>query len=87
MVELQVFAQVNGPRASPLPCCTQLSPRSVSPSVLPVHALVIAAIFVPYMGSMGGLIAYACWTGRERRPEEPEHREDDPGPAVLLKAA
>jgi len=36
-----------------------------------MHALVIAALFTSYMGLMAGLIAYACWTGRDPRDDPP----------------
>ena len=54
-----------------------------------MHALLIAAIFTAYMGSMASLIAYACCTGRESRfEEEPGDTEDcDPGPALIPLAA
>jgi len=37
-----------------------------------MHALVIAVVFVPYLALMGGLIAYACWTGRDPRDDPPD---------------
>ena len=54
-----------------------------------MHAILIAAIFTAYMGSMTGLIAYACWTGREPRTgEDPGTCEDrDPGPVLVPAVA
>ena len=57
------------------------------PSVL--HAILVAAIFTTYMGSMVTLFAYIARTGREHRTGEPERTEDsrEPELAVLPLAA
>jgi hypothetical protein len=44
--------------------------------VLSAHNILIAAIFVTYMGGMAGLIAYACRTGCHRDRED---GQDDGG--------
>jgi hypothetical protein len=45
--------------------------------VLSVHALLVAAIFTAYMGSMAALIAYICRTGRGRSDEPPDTGGED----------
>ena len=54
-----------------------------------MHAFLVAAIFTTYMGSMAGLIAYACWTGREPGTSGQERTQEDrdPGPAVLARSS
>jgi hypothetical protein len=48
--------------------------------VLSAHTLLIAAIFVPYMGAMAGLILYACWLGEPRSDDrDGEPPEQVPG--------
>lgn len=48
-------------------------------SVLSRHALLVAAIFVPYVIMMGGLFAYIIWTGREKTRGDDD---DEPEPAL-----
>ena len=50
------------------------------PAVLPRHALLIAAIFVPYMGLMITLAVFIYRTGhpRDRSIDEDEDRDRDP---------
>jgi hypothetical protein len=50
------------------------------------HALLIAAIFVPYILLMVGLGYYIYRTGQPRRPRDQDDAED-PGPVVLPMAA
>ena len=52
--------------------------------MLSFHVLVIAAIFVPYLALMTGLIAYACWTGRDPRDDPPDAGEDGSGPVPAV---
>lgn len=49
-------------------------------AVLPRHALLIAAIFVPYMGLMITLAVFIYRTGhpRDRSIDEDEDRDRDP---------
>jgi hypothetical protein len=50
--------------------------------MLSPHNLLVAAIFFVYVGSMGGLIAYACSTGTYRsedQDEPPDTGEDEAG--------
>ena len=54
--------------------------------MLSAHALLIAAIFVPYFVLMIGLGAYIARTGRPRTDDPPD-TAGDPGPAVLPVAA
>jgi hypothetical protein len=61
-------------------------------SVLSAHALLIAAIFVPYLTLMIGLGYYIYRSGQPCRDDtQPSDREDgrgrDPGPALLRVAA
>jgi hypothetical protein len=52
------------------------------------HALLIAAIFIPYVALMIGLGAYICSTGRYRGSEDDQDGEEqDVDPAVLPLAA
>ena len=57
--------------------------------MLSAHALLIAAVFVPYFAMMAILFLYITRTGREHRTGDPERSEDerDPGPAALPLAA
>ena len=50
------------------------------PAVLPRHALLIAAIFIPYMGLMITLAVFIYRTGhpRDRSIDEDEDRDRDP---------
>ena len=50
-----------------------------------MHALVIAAVFVPYMVLMVILGVYIYRTGHPREDKPPD--TGDPGPAVLPEAA
>ena len=56
---------------------------------LPAHALLIAAIFVPYVLLMVGLGYYIYRSGQPRTPrdEEDERADRDRGPALLRAAA
>lgn len=53
---------------------------------MPRHALLIAAIFVPYLILMVGLGCYIWKTGQPSRPGRPAADEDDPGPSVAPAA-
>jgi len=44
--------------------------------VLSFHVFLIAAIFTAYIALMAGLIAYACWTGRDPRDDPPDSEGD-----------
>lgn len=59
------------------------------PAVPSAHALVIAAIFIPYVGLMAGLGAYIWSTGQPRDPgiEEGDGGGDEREPDGLLAAA
>ena len=48
--------------------------------MLSFHALVIAAIFVPYLVLMTGLGIYITRTGRERQDEPPDPATEDGRP-------
>jgi hypothetical protein len=53
------------------------------------HTILVAAIFFVYVGSMGGLIAYACSTGtyRSEDQDEPPDSGDGDGRDDMLIAA
>ena len=54
--------------------------------MLSAHALVIAAVFVPYLVLMAGLGVYIWRTGRPRSDDPPDsggEDDRDPGPAAV----
>lgn len=76
------FQQVTD-RKRPLPLAANF-PRSV-PSVI-MHALLIAAVFVPYMAFMITLGAYIWRTGQPRSDDPPDPGEGE-RPAIVLRPA